>query len=34
LARDAFEQAWRDYLPKHTPEDFQAWQAGYSSAQI
>jgi hypothetical protein len=26
LARDAFEQAWRDYLPKRTPEDFQAWR--------
>jgi hypothetical protein len=26
LARDAFEQAWRDYLPKRTSQDFQAWR--------
>jgi hypothetical protein len=25
-ARTAFEAAWRDYLPKRTDADFQAWR--------
>lgn len=25
-ARAYFESAWRDYLPKRTPEDFAAWR--------